>query len=153
MQFISLSCHQLVSVRSEQRTATSELRLAVLLVLRPIYPKDKKTLVWMGRCRGYFGVIYWDMWCYQTGHMVSSDGTRGVIRQDIWCHCTGHVMSSDGGTRWRSWLTALQAARSWVLFPMVSLEFFIHIILLVALWFQTEMSKRNISWGVKVAGA
>ena len=30
--------------------------------------------------------------------------------------------------------TVLQAVRSWVQFPMVSLEFFIDIILLVALW-------------------
>jgi hypothetical protein len=50
------------------------------------------------------------------------------------------------------WGTALQAGMSWVLFPMVSLEFFIHIILLAALW-SCEMSTRNISWEVKVAGA
>jgi hypothetical protein len=30
--------------------------------------------------------------------------------------------------------TVLQAGRSWVRFPMVSLEFFIDIILLAALW-------------------
>ena len=51
------------------------------------------------------------------------------------------------------WGTALQAGRSWVRFPMVSLEFFIYIILPVALWpwgwlrLLTEMSTRNISWG------
>jgi hypothetical protein len=33
--------------------------------------------------------------------------------------------------------TALQAGRSWVRFPMVSLEFFVDI----------EMSTTNISWG------
>jgi hypothetical protein len=40
--------------------------------------------------------------------------------------------------------------------PMVSLEFFIDIILPAALWPTqplTEMSTRNISWGVKAAGA
>lgn len=85
-----------MSVRTEQRTATAELRLAVLLILRPMDPKDNNTLVWMGRCRGYFGVVYWDMWCYQTGHVVLSDGTCGVNRQDTWCHQTGHGVSSDG---------------------------------------------------------
>jgi len=44
-------------------------------------------------------------------------------------------------------------------FPMVSLEFFIDIILPAALWLWrltqplTEMSTRNISWEVKAAGA
>ena len=44
-------------------------------------------------------------------------------------------------------------------FPMVSLEFFTHVILLAALWpwgqlsLLTEMSTRNISWEVKVAGS
>jgi hypothetical protein len=64
------------------------------------------------------------------------------------------------GMRWRSgWGTALQTGRSRVWFPMVSLDFFIDIILPVALWPWgstqplTEMSTRNISWGVKAAGA
>jgi hypothetical protein len=53
----------------------------------------------------------------------------------------------------------LQAGRSRVRFPMVSLGFFIGIILSVdpmALGSTqplTEMSTRNISWGVKAAGA
>jgi len=57
------------------------------------------------------------------------------------------------------WGTALQAIRPRVLFPMVSLEFFIDIILPAVLWHLgftqpvTEMSTRNISWGVKAAGA
>jgi len=39
------------------------------------------------------------------------------------------------GARWRSWFgTALQVARSRVGFPMVSLEFFIDVILPAALW-------------------
>jgi hypothetical protein len=43
-----------------------------------------------------------------------------------------------------------------VRFPMVSLEFFIGIILSAALWpwgRLTEMSTRNISWGVNAANA
>jgi hypothetical protein len=58
------------------------------------------------------------------------------------------------GTWWRSgWGTALQTGRSRVRFPMVSLDFFIDIILLAALWpwgrlsLSTEMTTRNISWG------
>jgi hypothetical protein len=114
---------------------------------------------------GTCGVIERDVWCYRTGHVVSSDGTRGVIRQDIWFHRTGHVVSSDrifgviGRGTWChqtgarvgtvGWVTALQAARSRVLFPVVSLQFFSHVILLAALCFQTEMSTRNISWGLR----
>jgi hypothetical protein len=49
----------------------------------------------------------------------------------------------------------LQAGRSQIRFPMVSLGFFIHIILLAELWSWvstqplTEMGTRNISWGAK----
>ena len=52
----------------------------------------------------------------------------------------------------------LQAGRSWVRFPMVSLEFFIDIILPAALRTGgltqplTEKSTRNISLGLNVAG-
>jgi hypothetical protein len=42
-------------------------------------------------------------------------------------------MPHSPSTRWRSWLR-LQAKRSRVRFPMVSLEFFIDLILSVALW-------------------
>ena len=47
------------------------------------------------------------------------------------------------------WGTALQTGRSHVRFPMVSLEFFINIILpaLGLTQLLTEMSTRNISWG------
>jgi len=54
---------------------------------------------------------------------------------------------------------ALQTGRSRVRFPMVSMELFIDIILLAALWPWgstqplTEISTRNISMGVKAAGA
>jgi hypothetical protein len=57
------------------------------------------------------------------------------------------------------WGTALHARSSRVRFRMLLLEFFIVIILPVALWTLgltqplTEMSTRNISWGVKAAGA
>ena len=64
------------------------------------------------------------------------------------CIC---VRGAPGGAV--GWGTALQAGRSRVRFPMVSLEFFIDIILLAALWPLTEMSTRSISWGVKAAGA
>jgi len=55
--------------------------------------------------------------------------------------------------------TTLQAGRLQVRFQMVSLQFFIYIILPAALWplgrlsLLTEMSTRNISWGVKAAVA
>ena len=52
------------------------------------------------------------------------------------------------------WGTALQAGRSWVRFPMVSLEFFIdslsgRTMALGSTQPLTEMSTRTISWGVK----
>ena len=63
----------------------------------------------------------------------------------------------NGGHAVAQLVEALQAGRSWVRFPMVSLEFCIDIILSVALWPWgqplTEMNIRNISWGVKAAGA
>ena len=54
--------------------------------------------------------------------------------------------------------TALQADRLRLRFPIVSLEYLIDIILPAALWPVstqplTEMSTRNVFWGVKVAGA
>ena len=54
--------------------------------------------------------------------------------------------------------TALQARRSRVRFPMLSLEFFIdnpsgRTVALGLTQPLTEMSTRNISWGVKAAGA
>ena len=57
------------------------------------------------------------------------------------------------------WGTVLQTRRSWVRFPMVSLEFFIdiiHLATLTPLWLTqplTEVSTRTISLGVKAAGA
>jgi hypothetical protein len=56
------------------------------------------------------------------------------------------------------WGTALQAGRSRVRFPMVSLEFFIdnpsgRTMALGSTQPLTEMSTRNLSWGVKAAGA
>jgi hypothetical protein len=53
--------------------------------------------------------------------------------------------------------TALQARRSRVWLPMVTMSFFIHKIILAELWswvlthLLTEMSTSNISWGVKAA--
>jgi hypothetical protein len=43
---------------------------------------------------------------------------------------------TGGGTQWRSWLRhrTLQARKSRVPFPMVSLDFFVDLILLAALW-------------------
>ena len=56
------------------------------------------------------------------------------------------------------WGTALQAGKSRVRFPMVSLEFFIDIpsdptMTLGSTRLLTEMSTRNFSWGVKAGGA
>ena len=63
------------------------------------------------------------------------------------------VLSLGGAVGWG---TMLQAWRSRVRFPMVSLKFFIDIVCIMALGLTqplTEMSTRNISWGVKAAGA
>jgi hypothetical protein len=56
-------------------------------------------------------------------------------RCTLFYECFNGVFDTFRGTRWRTgWGTALQTGRSWVRFPMVSLEFFIDIILPVALW-------------------
>jgi hypothetical protein len=51
------------------------------------------------------------------------------------------------------WGTALQTGTSRVRFPMVSLEFFTGTMALGSTQPVTEMSTRNLSWGVKAAGA
>ena len=56
---------------------------------------------------------------------------------------TYHILTARGGAV--RWGTALQAGRSRVRFPMVSLEFFIDIIL--------PASTRNTSWGIKAVDA
>jgi len=81
-----------------------------------------------------------------------------------WFACTKNFFSDkDVETRGArgsavGWGTALQVGRSRVRFPMMSLEFFIDTNLLAALWpwgrlSLTEMTTKNISWGVKAAGA
>ena len=60
-----------------------------------------------------------------------------VFLLKIWCLYFGQcVFVRDSGARGGAdgWGTALQAGRSWVRFPMVSLEFFIDIILPAVLW-------------------
>ena len=64
--------------------------------------------------------------------------------------CCWHL--SHGGTRWRSWLR-LQIRRLRVRLPMASLESFSDIMAAGSTQPLTEMSTRNISWGVKAAGA
>jgi hypothetical protein len=81
-------------------------------------------------------------------YLLSSNHNE-IIQNDLKNICIT-LLGVRGGVV--GWWTALQAGRSWVLFPMVSLEFFIDIILLAALW-SCEMSTRNISWEVKAAGA
>jgi hypothetical protein len=56
-----------------------------------------------------------------------------------------HTVLIDRGTQWRSgWGTALQTGRSWNRFPMVSLEFFIYIILPIELrdWGRLSLKKK-----------
>jgi hypothetical protein len=51
------------------------------------------------------------------------------------CNIISFLLFIYWGTRWRNcWGTVLQTGRSRVRFPMLSLEFFINIFLLVALW-------------------
>jgi len=67
--------------------------------------------------------------------------------------CVHYSMQWD--TRWRSWLRHCATSRK-IAFPMISLEFFVDIILPAALWSiqtLTEMSTRNIYWELKAASA
>jgi hypothetical protein len=61
--------------------------------------------------------------------VVSNPPTSKVARNQF----VRYSYLAEVGTRWRSWLR-LQAVRSAVRFPMVSLELFIDIILPASLW-------------------
>jgi len=71
------------------------------------------------------------------------------------------LLPNNAGARGSAvgWGTALQARRSRARFPMVSLKFFVYIILPAALWpwgwfsLLQPLLPRNISWGVKATGA
>jgi hypothetical protein len=79
--------------------------------------------------------------CYEILYRLSNlDKLVGITS------AMGHVVAQ---------LVALQARRSWVQFKLVSLEFFIDIILMAlgSTLPLTGMSTRNISWGMKAAGA
>jgi hypothetical protein len=77
--------------------------------------------------------------------------SRSNLGDDYWRYIL-HVAQLVEGT-------ALRAGRSRVRFPMLSSEFFIDLILPAALLAMrstqrlTEMSTRDIFWGVKAAGA
>jgi len=76
-----------------------------------------------------------------------------------WIHNCGTNYTLQGaGAGTVGWGTALQAGRWQVRFPIVSLEFFIknpsdRTMALCLTQPLTETSTRNISWGIKVAGA
>ena len=104
-------------------------------------PLSQGTLLW---------TIYWlQLEAYQvcSVNWLKSHLVHNEIR------LTTEYKGARGGAV--GWGTAIQARRSRVRFPIVSLEFFIDIILLALGLTQslTEMSTRYISWGVKAAGA
>ena len=78
---------------------------------------------------------------YESGrgpHILQLAGSKPKLYTTLSLHVHSklrHYTQIHGGTRWRSWLnTALQAERSGVQFPKVSLQFFIDIIIPAALW-------------------
>ena len=74
---------------------------------------------------------------------------RNIKIQTVFINVLVHRRGAHSGAV--GWGTALQAGRLRVRFPMVSLKFFIDIILLALGLTQplTEMSNRDISWGVQ----
>jgi hypothetical protein len=97
-------------------------------------------------------------------HINSSAGEHTsnyeVLRMMTITTTTIIILNITWGKSWHSGLgTLLPAGRLQVPFPVVSLEFFIDVFLPATLWPQgstqplTQMSTRNIFWGVKAAGA
>ena len=78
--------------------------------------------------------------------------SRGLLKIStsgrVWCPYLHYFIGVRVGAV--GWGTAPHVRRSAVRFPMISLEFFMVLGLTQPL---TEMSTRNISWGVKAAGA
>jgi hypothetical protein len=96
------------------------------------------------------GSQYYSQWCIQA-HATIYCGHSYRLR---FLTLTNGVCGDAVG-----WDTALQAGRLWVWFLIVSLEFFIDIILsgctmaLGSTQPLTEMNTRNASWGIEVASA
>ena len=110
---------------------------------------------------------YYPCNCLERPRETQNSSLRSVgMQTEIWkgdlptrsnaTHCSGVFLPRlfiMRGTRWHSWLRHCSTTgRSWVLFQMVSLEFFIDIILPAALWSTQsliELSNRNIFWVVR----
>ena len=125
-----LSCNSRQQVPSKRRNLNRKVRglpfqkPATLLVSFPVFfialISSRATFVCVCVCVA----LYPDVWNFQysLNVFITSSGTAGTVLQ----------MGARGGAV--GWGTALQAGRSRVPFPMVSLAFSINIILPVALW-------------------
>jgi hypothetical protein len=119
----------------------------------------RSSLMMAGYCRNMYEPIHRIKERYKSLHFVRVFFLMRNLTLKFYVPTLRMYVGNNGGTGWCSgWGTALQTGRARDRFPMVSLKFFIDIILPAALWPWSRLSLQQ-KWvprifpGVKAAGA